>query len=1095
MATDLGELAAKIKLDTSGLAPAATEAKAHVKAVGDEAGETVKKVAKLSESLGSLVSAANKIAENTHSTAVQMANLNATMSQMDERVKAVAESSAATAAAVKNLGEHIGGAGGAAGDAEKPTRDWLAALAGLALFKEAVGWLREFSAETVDAARSMNGLQSRMAATFGREGAEQVERWAATVSRSLGQGQHAMEKMVLGAGQILAPNVGAERANEMARGLAETAANAAARFGLPTEEAMQAMTEAMSGEVEGLKRLGIAKAEAQVKEFLHANGIHRTLEEMSVAQRQIVVYEMLQQKLAGTTGEAAKKAEGLSAAERMLSDDSERLAASIGQSLIPATTAWVKFKDDTVQMLLGMSDGTKMAIVGVGSFAAVLGTATIAVAAFTKFKGELVEMLSLMKTGFIAVAEPIITVTAALLAGVAAIAAVRNMMANKPGMEGEDPRNLSNRMAARDWANQKFGDRGQYGRGLTPEERVTYQANYGGWTDEQIKASMSAGKATGETFMQSFTGTLKDAASGVSSALHELMVGSAASAAAPTEAASVASGDGGKSLRAKLGKFQDESAEEKAAREAEAKAYQAYYAVLNKRAEHNAQLAKDEEAKAKQIAAQQQAALDLKASIIEHEKQMLEAQIADVQDAAGLGRRWVQSIKDLFTGGTVDVEGLVGDSVTKGLTGLSDFGKGKFDGAIVAVTDQMEQLSSGLVEAATPMVSAIADIATAAASLPAGIVSMVGSAAGVLAGVLSSIIDVVKQQAESVQRGVGDVFKGTVGLAATKALGDGGMVSAAQNSMSVAGGFAGTGVGMAGLFVMANPVIAGALAVFGALVVMLNPVLVLGTGFALMVPAVVALGAGLLQLSTQSKQYAEFQRAVAAVTQKVADAMGPMWRNLLPLVAVASHLVDGLSGMFRAFQPGTVVVHGLFEAAKLAGLGLLNFQIAILNVEYGFWSFLDMLVKFSRALEDWLPGRQGTMADPGIYDEWQRVERDRAAAMNARGALEGLTWGAAMAEGALLAAADSASKAGEELTNVPSGYKVALARWREQDAKDEEQQRRMPSGGGQSNTVNINVSGGEPQRIVQALMRELERLGFERGTGATMLYAPALLNR
>lgn len=497
----------------------------------------------------------------------------------------------------------------------------------------------------------------------------------------------------------------------------------------------------------------------------------------------------------------------------------------------------------------------------------------------------------------------------------------------------------------------------------------------------------------------------------------------------------------------------------------------------------------------------------LRAQAAEAERRDAEDRLRTINEVAAAGRAWLDALGGLFSG---DVRGigsasLINGTFNTGMGFLKQVDDMKFDGAANAFVDGLTAVSDGLGKAGSAMVKEVFNIADLVGQLPTEVVGAFTNIVSVFAELFQGVMAAVQDNLDQMRRGFDDVMAGTVGLAFNKALGGGGGEAAVQNSLSVAGGFAGMGMGAAGLFMLANPVIAGALTGFGALVVFLNPVLALGAAFVAMVPAVVAVGAGLLQLSTQSKDYAQFQQAVSAVTQKAADAMGGVWRQLLPLVAVASHVVDGMGALFQVFVPNIAIAKAMFEASKALGMGLINLDIAFLKME-------DVVLRVALALARLANDLGANINTDNFGTELSRVAQQTREATSARGALEGLTWGAAMAEGALLGAANAAASATESLTNVPEGYKVARARLDAQDAQaamagnphavDDGSHANHGAasdkaffGGRGSGVVNVYVDGGNPQRVVEVVLRALDRRGYERGGQSMMLYGPQLVGR
>lgn len=251
-----------------------------------------------------------------------------------------------------------------------------------------------------------------------------------------------------------------------------------------------------------------------------------------------------------------------------------------------------------------------------------------------------------------------------------------------------------------------------------------------------------------------------------------------------------------------------------------------------------------------------------------------------------------------------------------------------------------------------------------------------------------------------------------------------------------------------------------------------------------------------------------------------ATAMGteilvPLFEALQPLFeAIASALKDTLpflvllGFLFKAFAPiikaiatilGSVlkvlqpVLKFLFEIAKVVLLVILTIINAIIEIWNG---LIDAIAEIVKAVVDVFTAGQGGAAVAadirkakaqdlrGDIAELQQLTWDQAQATVEN---TGATWDAAAAN---TEAAKSARDVAESLTNVPSGYKVALARYDAAQAESAYAQvvsgGGAAAGGGSSTTtvingdVNVNSDAEDTETLIEDIRKERARERAQR---------------
>ncbi len=288
-------------------------------------------------------------------------------------------------------------------------------------------------------------------------------------------------------------------------------------------------------------------------------------------------------------------------------------------------------------------------------------------------------------------------------------------------------------------------------------------------------------------------------------------------------------------------------------------------------------------------------------------------------------------------------------------------------------------------------------------------------------------------------------------------------------------------------FGMLVPPIAGLVVTTSAL---LAALVVLTAGVIMVGAAMSGLAILTFALATKSKSYERFQKVIEAFVDRLVVAAEPFFRNLLPLAGLLVVAAEGFAQLIQVFVPGQIAARGLFDAFQLLLAGALNLGIAFLNVRIGLiegvsalmqpfalfnvaltslqlsislagvkiMELLDQLPGVNFSDEQWntahgavdtanrAHGDAMTAVQNGMSPEMRALlataQQDRDAAMGARDAVLGTTYAAMMDFANSIADATDKTKAmNESLTNVPSGYKVALARFNAMDPS-------APNGGG-----------------------------------------------
>lgn len=241
--------------------------------------------------------------------------------------------------------------------------------------------------------------------------------------------------------------------------------------------------------------------------------------------------------------------------------------------------------------------------------------------------------------------------------------------------------------------------------------------------------------------------------------------------------------------------------------------------------------------------------------------------------------------------------------------------------------------------------------------------------------------------------------------------------------------------------------------------------------------------------------------AIAEVLAGIAPTLGLLgflFQAIAPLLVSISSI---LGAVFKALGP---VLRILFEIAKVVMIVILAFLGAIMAI----WNtIIDVIAGIVQGILTAITLGAGWKWAKDVADGIRSVKADTKPMDEARAALADSTWDSVNAQNeqttaayraadANEAAAEAAQSVAEALSNVPSGYKVALARFNAESGNDYSGALGTNKagagghgvGGGSSTTiingdVNIDASGASAEEVAAEVERAGERRRAQQSGG------------
>jgi len=133
-----------------------------------------------------------------------------------------------------------------------------------------------------------------------------------------------------------------QAAYEMSKTVTGLVGDVASFYNISQDLASIKLKAIWTGETEGLKDLGIVMTQTALNEYAMQQGLGKTVDKMSEAEKVALRYSFVQNKLSGAMGDFARTSDGWANQTRVLSLRFEQLKATLGQGFITLFTPIIK---------------------------------------------------------------------------------------------------------------------------------------------------------------------------------------------------------------------------------------------------------------------------------------------------------------------------------------------------------------------------------------------------------------------------------------------------------------------------------------------------------------------------------------------------------------------------------------------------------------------------------------------------------------------------------------------------------------------------------------------------------------------------------
>lgn len=203
-------------------------------------------------------------------------------------------------------------------------------------FRKAGSAVGDFIQQGITLASDLTEVQNVVDVTFG-DGAAQIYEWSDAAAESFGMSSLAAQQYNGTMGAMLkSMGLTDDKVKEMSMDMVGLAGDMASFYNLDVEKAFEKIRSGISGETEPLKQLGINMSVANLEAYALSQGIETAYKKMTEAEKATLRYNYLMSVTADAQGDFARTSDSFANQQRILELQTQNLAASFGEKLLPS---------------------------------------------------------------------------------------------------------------------------------------------------------------------------------------------------------------------------------------------------------------------------------------------------------------------------------------------------------------------------------------------------------------------------------------------------------------------------------------------------------------------------------------------------------------------------------------------------------------------------------------------------------------------------------------------------------------------------------------------------------------------------------------
>lgn len=279
-------------------------------------------------------------------------------------------------------------------------------------------------AASVKLASDMEETMNKIDVVF-QDNAKEVEKWGGTTLKQFGIAkQTSLDMAALFGDMATSMGINTDAASKMSTKLVGLAGDLASFKNIRIDVAQTALNGIFTGETESLKQLGIVMTQANLEQFALSQGIQKSIQDMTEAEKVNLRYAFVLSKTTNAQGDFARTSDGAANQMRIFQENLKEIGVQLGEILLPIFNKAITFVNGLLEKFQGLSPTMqKVVVVSAGVFAAIGPLITIAGTLATSITA-LIPVFAAAKVAIAGLTGPIGIAIAAI--GVLTVLVVKN---------------------------------------------------------------------------------------------------------------------------------------------------------------------------------------------------------------------------------------------------------------------------------------------------------------------------------------------------------------------------------------------------------------------------------------------------------------------------------------------------------------------------------------------------------------------------------------------------------------------------------------------------------------------------------------------
>ncbi|AOR22734.1 phage tail tape measure protein [Clostridium taeniosporum] len=447
MAEELGSLAVKIGLDSSGfqngissinrnLRVLDSEFKANTAALGENAkgleGLKLKsesltkqlelqkqKVSALQEAYTKSAQTKGNDSEATQALEIKLNKAKQTLSQMETELSKANKEIETQSSKWTSLGKSLDGIGSKMKSVGEGFSN-----AGSKLSIGLTAPLATLGVASVKLASDMNESMNKVEVAFGGVN-QKVKDWSDTTLKSYGIAKGtALDMSALYGDMATSMGLNQEEAAKMSMSLVGLAGDLSSFKNIGIEEAETALNGIFTGETESLKMLGVVMTDTNLQQYAYSKGIEKKTKDMTESEKVQLRYNFILEKTKNAQGDFERTGAGTANQMRVFQESLKELGATMGQNILPVITPIITKLNEWVQAFGKLDPSIQKIIIVFAALLAALGPVLSVIGSVITVGSSLVTLFGSISTAVAGAGGAMALLTGPVGIAIAAITAI-----------------------------------------------------------------------------------------------------------------------------------------------------------------------------------------------------------------------------------------------------------------------------------------------------------------------------------------------------------------------------------------------------------------------------------------------------------------------------------------------------------------------------------------------------------------------------------------------------------------------------------------------------------------------------------------------